>query len=259
MPKTGQPDTSDAQVMIALYEAQAAHNLGEVMGYIWSSDFPTDFKEFRQSFPQGSNSTEERNLYRALGHFETIGTLHRNNLINEDLLFDWLAVDHLFARVKGFVLGVRKEIGQPRMFENFEYMARRNANWKPARSRPAVAAKRPAAKRPAAKRAPAAKRTRPAAAKRTRPAAAKRTRPAAAKRTRPAAAKRARPAAAKRTRPAAAKRARPAAAKRTRPAAAKRTRPAAAKRTRPAAKRTRPTAARGRSTARRTAAARKRG
>jgi histone H1/5 len=190
MPKTGQPDTSDAQVMIALYEAQAAHNLGEVMGYIWSSDFPTDFKEFRQSFPQGSNSTEERNLHRALGHFETIGTLYRNNLISEDLLFDWLAIDHLFARVKGFVLGVRKEIGQPRMFENFEYMARRNANWKPARNRPAAAAKRPAAKRPAAKRpaakrSPAAKRARPAAAKRTRPAA-KKARPV-AKRTRPAA------------------------------------------------------------------------
>jgi hypothetical protein len=228
MPKTGQPDTSDAQVMIALYEAQAAHNLGEVMGYIWSSDFPTDFKEFRQSFPQGSNSTEERNLYRALGHFETIGTLHRNNLINEDLLFDWLAVDHLFARVKGFVLGVRKEIGQPRMFENFEYMARRNANWTPARSRPA-AAKRPAAKRPAAKRTPAAKRAR-RAVKRARPAA--KTTSATVKRTRPAAAKRARPVAAKRTRPAAAKRA-------------------------PAAKRKAATG--GRATARRAAAAKKRG
>jgi hypothetical protein len=179
MPKTGKPDTSDAQVMIALYEAQAAHNLGEVVGYIWSNDFPTDFKEFRQTFPQGSNSTEERNVHRALGHFETIGTLYRNNLINEDLLFDWLAIDHLFARVKGFVLGVRKEIGQPRMFENFEYMARRNANWTPARSRPAAAAKRPAAKRPAAKRAAATKkRARPAAARRTRPAAAKRARPA---------------------------------------------------------------------------------
>ena len=170
MPKTGKADISDAQVMIALYEAQAAHNLGEVMGYIWSSDFPTDFKEFRESFPQGSNSTEERSVHRALGHFETIGTLYRNNLISEDLLFDWLAVDQLFARVKGFVLGVRREIGQPRIFENFEYMARRNANWQPERSRPA-AAKRPAAKRPAAKRPAAAKRARPSAAKRARPAA----------------------------------------------------------------------------------------
>jgi hypothetical protein len=175
MPKTGKPDTSDAQVMIALYEAQAAHNLGEVMGYIWSNDFPTDFKEFRKSFPPGSNSTQERDLYRALGYFETIGTLYRNNLISEDLIFDWLAVDMTWARLKGFVLGVRKEIGQSRMFENFEYMARRCANWKPARSRPAAAAKRPAAKR-----------TRPAAARRR--AAASRTHPATA-RTRPPAAR----------------------------------------------------------------------
>jgi hypothetical protein len=172
MPKTGKPDTSDAQVMIALYEAQAAHNLGEVMGYIWSNDFPTDFKEFRKSFPPGSNSTQERDLYRALGYFETIGTLYRNNLISEDLLFDWLAVDMTWGRLKGFVLGVRKEIGQSRMFENFEYMARRCANWTSPRSRPA-----PGRASPAARRRPAVKRTR-AAAKPTRPAA-KRTRPAA--------------------------------------------------------------------------------
>jgi hypothetical protein len=187
MPKTGKPDTSDAQVMIALYGAQAAHNLGEVMGYIWSNDFPVDFKEFRQRFERGSNSSEEQSIQRALGYFETIGTLHRNNLINEDLVFDWIAIDMAWGRLKGFVLGVRKEIGQSRMYENFEYMARRNANWTPARSRPAAAAKRPAAKRPTAKRAPAAKRARPAAAKRARPAAARRARPAAARRTRPTA------------------------------------------------------------------------
>jgi hypothetical protein len=172
MPKTGKPDTSDAQVMIALYEAQAAHNLGEVMGYIWSNDFPTDFKEFRKSFPPGSNSTQERGLYRALGYFETIGTLYRNNLISEDLIFDWLAVDMTWARLKGFVLGVRKEIGQSRMFENFEYMARRCANWTLPRSRPAPGRASPAAARtrPPAKRTTAAKRTRPTAA-RTRPTA----------------------------------------------------------------------------------------
>lgn len=230
MPKTGQPDTSDAQVLIALYEAQAAHNIAETMGYVFSNDFPTDFKVFRQTYERGSNSTQEQGVTRMIGYFETIGTLLRNNLINEDLVYDWLAVDMVWNRVKGYVLGHRRESGNARMYENFEYMARRNANWKPARSRPA-AAKRPAAKRPVTKRAPAAKRSRPAAAKRTRPAA-KQTRPAAAKRTRPA-------------------------AKRARPAAAKRTRPAAAKRARPAAKRT--AAPRGRATARRTPAARKRG
>ena len=220
MPKTGQPDTSDAQVMIALYGAQAAHNLGEVMGYIWSNDFPTDFKEFRQRFERGSNSSEEQSIQRALGYFETIGTLHRNNLINEDLLFDWIAIDMAWGRLKGFVGGIRRETDNVRMYENFEYMARRNANWTPSRSRPATAAKRPAA----ARRAPA---NRTAATKRTRPAAKRAT---AAKRTRPA-------------------------AKRTR-AAAKKARPVA-KNARRAAKRTTATASRGR-TARRAPAARKR-
>jgi hypothetical protein len=185
MPKTGQPDTSDAQVMIGLYEAQAAQKITEVMGYIWSDDFPTDFKIFRERHERGSNSSEEQSVHRILAYFETIGTLYRNNLISEDLLFDWLAVDMVWGRVKGFVAGLRRESGSARMYENFEYMARRSANWKPARSRPAAArrpaAKRPATKRPAAKR-PAAKRPaakRPAAQRTT---AAKRTRPAAVKR-----------------------------------------------------------------------------
>jgi pyruvate/2-oxoglutarate dehydrogenase complex dihydrolipoamide acyltransferase (E2) component len=181
MPKTGQPDASDAQVMIALYEAQAAQKITEVMGYIWSDDFPMDFKAFRERFDRGSNSTEEQDIHRILAYFETIGTLYRNNLISEDLLFDWLAVDMVWGRVKGFVAGFRRETGSARMYENFEYMARRNASWKPARSRPAAKAK-PAAKKTAAAKKPAAKKT---VTKKARPAAkrpAARRTPAARKR-----------------------------------------------------------------------------
>src|SRR5205807_9794162 len=94
-----------------------------------------------------------------------------NNPHSETLPFDGLAVDLVGARLRGFVLGARREIGQSRMFENFEYMARRCANWTPPRGRPA-----PARARPAARRRPAAARTRPGARRR---AAAPRTLPAA--------------------------------------------------------------------------------
>jgi hypothetical protein len=131
--KNGKPSREDAHLMIQLYEAQATHQIPDAMSYIWSNDFPATFEEFRQKFPQGGNSSQERQVYRALGYYETIGTLYRNGLVNEDLLFDWLAIDAIWDRLRSFVEGLRAEVGQSRFYENFEYMAARNGKWKPNR------------------------------------------------------------------------------------------------------------------------------
>jgi len=45
-------------------------------------------------------------------------------LINEELLFDWLAAYLVWDRVKGFALGQREESGEPRIYENFEALAK---------------------------------------------------------------------------------------------------------------------------------------
>ena len=104
------------------------------MQYIWSNDFPTDFAEFRRRFPRGSGSREESLVHRVLAWHETVGTLYRNSLFSEDLLFDWLALGGPWERMKGFALGTREEIGEPRMYENFEYAAQRQASWRPTRA-----------------------------------------------------------------------------------------------------------------------------
>ena len=79
------------------------------------------YKEFIKRYPVGSE--EYSKFSKICGHFETIGTLWKHKLINEELLFDWLAVDMVWNRVKGVALGVRQESGEPRLFENFEAMA----------------------------------------------------------------------------------------------------------------------------------------
>jgi hypothetical protein len=55
--------------------------------------------------------------------FETVGTLHKQGLINEDLLFDWLWVAGPWDKLKGYALGQRQEAGVPELWENFEAMA----------------------------------------------------------------------------------------------------------------------------------------
>lgn len=55
---------------------------------------------------------------------ETLGKLYKNDLFNEELLFDWLAVSMVWERIKGFALGLREAAGEPRLYENFEAMAK---------------------------------------------------------------------------------------------------------------------------------------
>ena len=129
MPK---PTHEDAKIMLRLAEINALMNVPEAAAFIWGDDFAPEIKDFRAKFPAGSRETAL--VHRFLGWHETVGTLYRNGLINEDLLFDWLAVDLAWNRVKSFALAVRQESGEPRMFENFEYMARRSAQWQPARA-----------------------------------------------------------------------------------------------------------------------------
>jgi hypothetical protein len=58
--------------------------------------------------------------------------------MNEDLLFDWLAVDLTWDRMKSHALGWREEIGNPHMYENFEAMANAQRAWATSRDRKAA-------------------------------------------------------------------------------------------------------------------------
>ena len=40
------------------------------------------------------------------------------------ILFDWMAIDLVWDRIKGFAFGVREQTGEPRIYENFEAMAK---------------------------------------------------------------------------------------------------------------------------------------
>ncbi|HZJ09113.1 MAG TPA: hypothetical protein VFD39_05415, partial [Trueperaceae bacterium] len=75
----------------------------------------------RRSFPP--TSERYRQVHTTLNYFETVGTLHKHGLINEQLLFDWLAVEAVWDRVKSLAIGDREQYGIPALWENFEAMA----------------------------------------------------------------------------------------------------------------------------------------
>ena len=116
MPK---PTHEDAQLVLQLVQAWPV----EATDWVWSDEFIADHDEFAKKYPGAS---EELSSVRAiLNWYETIGTLFKHGLLNEDLLFDWLAVYAVWNRVKSHALAWREETGEPRMYENFEAMAAR--------------------------------------------------------------------------------------------------------------------------------------
>jgi hypothetical protein len=54
---------------------------------------------------------------------ETVGTLVKNNLLDRELVNDWLWVEGLWDRVGPAAVKVREKAGEPRLYENFEALS----------------------------------------------------------------------------------------------------------------------------------------
>jgi len=115
----------DAMLMLQLVQWGAASGYAEAANWLWSDQFVPDYAEFVKKYPIGSDGNLSAS--KICGYFETLGTLYKHGLFNEDLLFDWLAVSMVWERIKGFALGVRQESGNARLYENFEGLAKANA------------------------------------------------------------------------------------------------------------------------------------
>ena len=57
--------------------------------------------------------------------YETIGSLWKHGLLNEELLFDWLYVTGVWERLKPILVAMRSST--PQLWENFEAMAERQS------------------------------------------------------------------------------------------------------------------------------------
>ena len=115
------PTHQDALVMLNLMQWAAMANLSEASRFVWGERFIEDFDEFVEKYPIGT----EEYAYATLvsGYYETIGTLWKNDLLNEDLLFDWILVTPSWNRLKGFTLGLRESVGEEKLYENFEALS----------------------------------------------------------------------------------------------------------------------------------------
>ena len=116
------PTYQDASLMLQIAQWGAATGLPKANSFLWSDKFESDYKEFVKKYP--SRTDEYSYASQICGWFETLGTLFKHDLFNRELLFDWLLVSGVWDRIKGFALGVREEAKEPKLYENFEAMAK---------------------------------------------------------------------------------------------------------------------------------------
>jgi hypothetical protein len=116
------PTYEDAALMVQLAQWGSVSGGDEAGSWMWSDEFTPDYAEFVKKFPAGSEGFAK--AFKILQWYETVGTLYKHGLFNEELLFDWLATYSVWDRVKGIALGYREETGDAAMFENFEALAK---------------------------------------------------------------------------------------------------------------------------------------
>jgi len=116
------PTHDDAKILLKLYELSGSAEQAKAWRFVFSDDFVNDYAEFQKKFPRPSD--EEDLVFTFAAFFELMGTLWKHKLINEALLFDWILVPPRWKRVDKFILGFREKMGEKRLFENFEALAK---------------------------------------------------------------------------------------------------------------------------------------
>lgn len=115
------PTYQDATLLVHLAQWQTASDLPGALCWLWSDRFVPEFDGFARRYPPDSEG--DHRAATICGYFEAVGALYKHGLINGDLLFDWLEVAPVWDRIRGYVLGRRKESGGAPLWVNFEALA----------------------------------------------------------------------------------------------------------------------------------------
>jgi hypothetical protein len=111
----------DAHLLLHLAEWQTACGLPAALRWLWHEEVPATYADFVSRFPAGSEGDQAAILI--CGFYECVGNLVAQDLVRETLVLDWLSVGAVWDRIRGYVLGRRKEDRNPGLWHCFEVMA----------------------------------------------------------------------------------------------------------------------------------------
>jgi hypothetical protein len=102
----------DAAMVIELAKWGAMIELGPAIGALFEDGFDTE-----------TAAVNDEPVRTVLTFGETIGTLVKNELLDRELVQDWLWVAGMWDKVGPAAARARESLGEPRLYENFEALA----------------------------------------------------------------------------------------------------------------------------------------
>ena len=125
-----EPTQRDVEILLRLWELANTPDAQAARAWMFTEFAAANYQEFLAKYPPGS--PEWRRFSTTLALMELCGVLVNRGLLNEDLFFDLFGgFDLIWRRVQGVLPGMRKEL-DPRLYENFELLARRHRAWQEA-------------------------------------------------------------------------------------------------------------------------------
>ena len=103
----------DASLVVQLLQWGSQMGLDEALAEIFEDDFDADAAK-------GSDPAVRKVLYWG----ETIGTFVKQGVLNRDLVYDLWAMEFSWKKVGPAALKIREKAGEPRLYENYEALAK---------------------------------------------------------------------------------------------------------------------------------------
>jgi hypothetical protein len=125
MPKQT-PTWEDADLLLRLDDLAAREETRKAFDWFRSTHLGSDDPNVH---PILRGSPEFSYVSRFIELFETMGTLVKFGLLNEELVHDRWVVRSVWQFLKPTIDRERKTIGSPTLGENFEWLAERNRAW----------------------------------------------------------------------------------------------------------------------------------
>ena len=120
---TTPPTATDAQLILQLMQYNAVSGANAGWDLLLTYETPPTLGQFLKKYPRGT--AEQQHVSAFIGSCEVIGTFVKQGVLNEALVQDMFWVAGAWKKAEKICKGLRKEAGEPRLYENFEALAAR--------------------------------------------------------------------------------------------------------------------------------------
>lgn len=113
---------ADAQLIVSLLNGPLGLRASDGMSLLFTYDQAPTYEQFVADHPIGSKGFQDVNA--VLGMNETLGTFVKRGLLDRDLVHDLLWIAGAWSKCERLALYFREQAGEPKIYENFEALAR---------------------------------------------------------------------------------------------------------------------------------------